>query len=63
MPHLHRPRKPRIFWLISNKKSPHPEFSSNLAPSDFFLFGIIKTVLMGAEFKNEQGPFEWRAGR
>jgi histone-lysine N-methyltransferase SETMAR len=29
---------------------PHPPYSPDLAPSDFWLFGRIKTALAGAEF-------------
>jgi histone-lysine N-methyltransferase SETMAR len=36
------------------KRAPHPAFSPDLAPSDFYLFGKIKTALMGAAFRSEQ---------
>jgi histone-lysine N-methyltransferase SETMAR len=36
------------------KTAPHPAFSPDLAPSDFYLFGKIKTALMGFEFESEQ---------
>jgi hypothetical protein len=36
------------------KRAPHPAFSPDLAPSDFYLFGKIKTRLMGFEFESEQ---------
>jgi hypothetical protein len=36
------------------KRAPHPAFSPDLAPSDFYLFGKIKTALIGAEFESEQ---------
>jgi hypothetical protein len=36
------------------KRAPHPAFSPDLAPSDFYLFGKIKTALMGAVFASEQ---------
>jgi hypothetical protein len=36
------------------KRAPHPAFSTDLAPSDFYLFGKIKTALMGSEFEREQ---------
>ena len=32
------------------KKAPHPPYSPDLAPSDFFLFGFIKSKLLGAKF-------------
>jgi hypothetical protein len=31
-----------------------PPFSPDLAPSDFYLFGKVKTTLMGSVFENEQ---------
>jgi histone-lysine N-methyltransferase SETMAR len=36
------------------KRAPHPPFSPDLAPSDFYLFGKVKTALNGAEFEDEQ---------
>jgi histone-lysine N-methyltransferase SETMAR len=36
------------------KRAPHPAFSPDLAPSDFYLFGKIKTALMGSEFASEK---------
>jgi hypothetical protein len=36
------------------KMAPHPAFSPDLAPSDFYLFDKIKTALMGSEFESEQ---------
>jgi histone-lysine N-methyltransferase SETMAR len=36
------------------KRAPHPAFSPGLAPSDFYLFGKIKTALIGSEFESEQ---------
>jgi hypothetical protein len=30
--------------------APHPPYSPDLAPSDFFLFGYLKTKLVGLEF-------------
>jgi hypothetical protein len=29
------------------KQAPHPRYSPDLAPSDFFLFGYVKGKLMG----------------
>jgi transposase len=34
--------------------APHPPYSPDLAPSDFFLFGHVKHVLEGAEFPSEK---------
>jgi histone-lysine N-methyltransferase SETMAR len=35
------------------KRPPHPPFSPDLAPSDFYLFGKLKTALSWAEFEDE----------
>jgi hypothetical protein len=35
------------------RRAPHPTFSLDLAPSDFYLFGNVKTVLMDTTFNNE----------
>jgi hypothetical protein len=32
------------------KSAPHPPYSPDLAPSDFFLFGHVKRLLQGTEF-------------
>jgi histone-lysine N-methyltransferase SETMAR len=40
------------------KRAPHPPFSPDLAPSDFYLFGKLKGALMGAEFADEQSLFD-----
>jgi histone-lysine N-methyltransferase SETMAR len=34
--------------------APHPPYSPNLAPSDFFLFGHVKHVIEGVEFPSEE---------
>jgi histone-lysine N-methyltransferase SETMAR len=34
--------------------APHPPYSPDLAPSDFFLFEHVKHVLEGAEFPSEE---------
>jgi histone-lysine N-methyltransferase SETMAR len=34
--------------------APHPSYSPDLAPSDFFLFRHVKYVLEGAEFPSEE---------
>jgi hypothetical protein len=36
------------------RRARQPPFSPNLAPSDFYLFGKLKTVLIGSVFENEQ---------
>jgi hypothetical protein len=35
--------------------APYPPYSSDLAPSDFFLFAHVKHALEGAEFPSEEG--------
>ena len=32
------------------RRMPHPPYSPDLAPCDFFLFGYVKTHLVGSEF-------------
>lgn len=46
--------------LVQNKfdelgisRLPHPPYSPDLAPSDFFLFGYLKNKLMGHHFDSE----------
>jgi hypothetical protein len=34
---------------------PHPPYSPDLAPSDFWLFGRIKTALAGRTFADPEG--------
>jgi hypothetical protein len=34
--------------------APHPPYSPDLAPSDFFLFGHVKHALEGDEFSSEE---------
>jgi hypothetical protein len=33
------------------RTAPHPPYSPDLAPSDFFLFGYVKRALQGSEFQ------------
>jgi hypothetical protein len=40
------------------KRAPHPPFSLDLAPPDFYLFGNVKTTLMGAEFEGKYDIFD-----
>ena len=35
-------------------KAPHPPYSPDIAPSDFYLFGYIKALLAGRSFKSPQ---------
>jgi hypothetical protein len=39
-------------------QGPHPSFSPNLSPSDFYLFGKVKTALMGVTLKDESQLFQ-----
>jgi hypothetical protein len=39
-------------------RAPHPPFSPGLAFSDFYLFGKVKTALMGATFEDEDQFFQ-----
>jgi hypothetical protein len=36
----------------------HPPFSPDLAPSDFYLFGRVKTALMGVTFEDDNQLFQ-----
>jgi hypothetical protein len=38
--------------------APHPPYSPDLAPSDFFLFGHVKTALRGTVFDSVEGMLE-----
>jgi hypothetical protein len=38
----------------SLKRAPHPPYSPDLAPADFYLFGHVKHQLQGQEFR--EGP-------
>lgn len=44
---------------IGMKRMPHPPYSPDIAPSDFFLFGIMKRSIEGKEFKTEEEIVEW----
>jgi hypothetical protein len=39
-------------------RAPHPPFSPDLAPSDFYLFDKVKAVLMEATFEDEDQVFQ-----
>jgi hypothetical protein len=34
------------------KSAPHPPYSPDLGPSDFYLFGYVKRCLAGISFKD-----------
>ena len=39
------------------RRMPHPPYSPDLAPSDFFLFGYLKNQLQGVKFGDEKELF------
>jgi hypothetical protein len=48
------------------KSAPHPPYSPDLAPSDFYLFGYVKRCLAGLSFEDAdqllatvEGVLEW----
>lgn len=47
----------RYFETHGMKKVPHPAFSPDLAPSDFFLFGYVKLKLEGQSFTSRDELF------
>ena len=44
--------------LLGFKRAPHPPYSPDLAPSDFFLFGHVKGQLSGQSFKTREALLE-----
>jgi histone-lysine N-methyltransferase SETMAR len=44
----------KICWENRLEMAPHPPYSPDLAPFDFFLFGYVKHVLDAAEFLSEE---------
>ena len=36
------------------RELPHPPYSPDIAPSDYFLFGYLKSRLRGFSFENEE---------
>ena len=39
---------------MSGKVLPHPPYSPDIAPSDYYLFRSLQNYLNGQEFKNEE---------
>jgi transposase len=39
--------------------APHPPYSPDLAPSDFFVFGHLKSMMAGREFDSPQNLIAW----
>jgi hypothetical protein len=55
----HTARKCRTFCAENGLQlAPHPPYSPDLAPSDFFLFGYVKAKLQGMEFLSDQELLE-----
>jgi histone-lysine N-methyltransferase SETMAR len=52
--------KMTLEFLVQNgmERAPHPPYSPDLAPSDFYLFGYIKHLLRGHEFANRDELFQ-----
>jgi hypothetical protein len=40
------------------EQAPHPPYSPDLAPSDFYLFGSLKDRLQGQHFEDGDRPFD-----
>ena len=40
-------------------RAPHPPYSPDLAPSDFYLFGALKSRIRGIEFESSEQIKEW----
>ena len=40
-------------------RTPHPPYSPDLAPSDFYLFGALKSRIQGIEFESSDEIKEW----
>ena len=40
-------------------RTPHPAYSPDLAPSDFYLFGTLKTRIKGVRFRSSDEIKEW----
>jgi hypothetical protein len=38
------------------KSAPHPPYSPDLAPSDYYLFGYVKRCLSGLSFEDTDQP-------
>jgi hypothetical protein len=53
--HLTLPSSPSSFWRNKNKCLPHPPYSPDLAPCDFFLFPNMKLKLKGRPFDTIEG--------
>lgn len=59
MKKLHTSRFTTLF-MESNKlkRAPHPPYSPDIAPSDFFLFGYVKGKMEGCHFESRDEVIE-----
>ena len=56
---VHNSRRTKTFISKSPyKRTPHPPYSPDIAPSDFFLFGYVKEKLKGHSFDTPEDLFE-----
>jgi transposase len=51
--HKARVAKPKLSQMPIHS-APHPPYSPDLAPSDFFLFGYLKEKILGLEFESPE---------
>lgn len=57
---VHRSKAVQSFLKNSGlHTAPHPPYSPDLAPSDFYLFGILKHKLIGMEFASVDELIQW----
>ena len=48
-------------FMLANRltNAPHPPYSPDLAPSDFYLFGKLKHLIIGKEFAGPDDLINW----
>ena len=57
---VHRSTEVKLFNKENGlKNAPHPAYSPDLAPSDFFLFGYLKHKMIGKEFSSVEELKQW----
>jgi hypothetical protein len=56
-PHVTR-LSAEFFWDNWMKTAPHPPYSHDIVPLDFYLFGHVKGCLAGHAFMDSEEPFE-----
>lgn len=49
---------PEVFKQLGIERLEHPPYSPDIAPSDFFLFGFIKKLIEGMNFKDENDLYQ-----